>query len=557
MDFVRVLGLLTLFALFLALPVFALEFNPKNVGALDADVSLSWSVQLPDSLPSQASFTSYAFEESPFQHVDFNPLIDCDPACTLKTDAEGNRIVEFAWTPTSSTQTLRFHAVVHTDERAFKPIPAPAPSAAYTEGSRYVTFFPESKSLAQTITAPAVSDEERLVLLTDWVNHYVKYEGVGYRDILLTSSEVYQAKSGKCSEYAHLLLALLRELNIPARFVAGLVFTGDEWGAHAWVEAYVNGRWVPLDPTYGEALVLDGTHLKFAQATDQAGVSEVVRVTGFNVDASRVQFTRTQSVNTLAHHDFKGLYSLSVTAPQQSLGPGSLVQISARLDGGAKTLAVPLSLSVPKELTLFDSVDRLTYLPAGATRDVEWRGQLPTQLETGYRYNYSAEVSGLGQQVSSSFIAQSGGEQLSSNLVALSSLSYSLSDRFLTVRVRLQNKGTQSSVVHLNVALGGQTRGSDLELTPGEFQDAAYDFPRPTGERVTGTVALAVDGATSTTPIFVDLSAPPASAPLPSPSSFASGIDLTSLGASDALFLGVLVFAAVVVIWRVWRGHQS
>ena len=58
---------------------------------------------------------------------------------------------------------------------------------------------------------------------------------------------------GVCRDFAHLMIALLRALNIPAR-----IATGTDYGAdpalgppdfHAYVEAYLGGRWYIFDPS--------------------------------------------------------------------------------------------------------------------------------------------------------------------------------------------------------------------------------------------------------------------------------------------------------------------
>jgi transglutaminase-like putative cysteine protease len=58
---------------------------------------------------------------------------------------------------------------------------------------------------------------------------------------------------GVCRDFAHLMIALLRALNIPAR-----IATGTDYGAdpalgppdfHAYVEVYLGGRWYIFDPS--------------------------------------------------------------------------------------------------------------------------------------------------------------------------------------------------------------------------------------------------------------------------------------------------------------------
>ena len=69
----------------------------------------------------------------------------------------------------------------------------------------------------------------------------------------------WREKQGFCEYYATLATLVLRRLNIPARYVTGFanpeIVEGLPYSifrrkhSHAWVEAYVDGRWVIFDPT--------------------------------------------------------------------------------------------------------------------------------------------------------------------------------------------------------------------------------------------------------------------------------------------------------------------
>ena len=74
---------------------------------------------------------------------------------------------------------------------------------------------------------------------------------------------VLKRMEGDCSEHTALFVALCRAAGIPARQVVGIGYSDEikAFGYHAWAEVYV-GRWVAMDPTWGENLV-DATHLKF------------------------------------------------------------------------------------------------------------------------------------------------------------------------------------------------------------------------------------------------------------------------------------------------------
>ena len=92
----------------------------------------------------------------------------------------------------------------------------------------------------------------------------------------MKASEVLDARQGVCCDYAHLMTAMLRAAEIPARDVAGnamnnLRASGD-WDhpgdAHAWVEFYMNGEWHFADPTWGNGTFdnADSWHLSYGMA---------------------------------------------------------------------------------------------------------------------------------------------------------------------------------------------------------------------------------------------------------------------------------------------------
>ena len=83
---------------------------------------------------------------------------------------------------------------------------------------------------------------------------------------------------GVCQDFAHTMIALLRYIGIPARYVSGYLYRGREDhdrslpdASHAWVEVlmpYLN--WVGLDPT--NDLVAHNRHIRTAVGRDYADV---------------------------------------------------------------------------------------------------------------------------------------------------------------------------------------------------------------------------------------------------------------------------------------------
>ena len=108
-------------------------------------------------------------------------------------------------------------------------------------------------------------------------------------------SEVLEHRRGVCQDFAHLALACLRSLRLPARYVSGYIETIPAPGlpkligadaSHAWASVYLPGAgWVDLDPTNDQMPV--GRHVTVAWGRDY---SDVVPVRGvvFGPEAGQV-----------------------------------------------------------------------------------------------------------------------------------------------------------------------------------------------------------------------------------------------------------------------------
>ena len=65
------------------------------------------------------------------------------------------------------------------------------------------------------------------------------------------------SRQGVCQDFAHIMIAVVRRLRIPCRYVSGYLYHGDaaqrsfgRGATHAWVEALLPGfGWVGFDPT--------------------------------------------------------------------------------------------------------------------------------------------------------------------------------------------------------------------------------------------------------------------------------------------------------------------
>lgn len=93
--------------------------------------------------------------------------------------------------------------------------------------------------------------------------------------------EILSSKDGVCRDYATLYAAIARAAGVPTRICSGMVFFGEGFFYHAWVEAKLTDGvdgWYAFDPTLNDDFV-DATHVKFAQG-DPLQMYTAVRVVG-------------------------------------------------------------------------------------------------------------------------------------------------------------------------------------------------------------------------------------------------------------------------------------
>jgi transglutaminase-like putative cysteine protease len=96
--------------------------------------------------------------------------------------------------------------------------------------------------------------------------------------------DALHTRQGVCQDFAHIMIALVRRLKIPCRYVSGYMFHREkteerqkehdrslEGASHAWIEALVPGLgWVAFDPTNN--LVGGDRHIRVAIGRDYSDV---------------------------------------------------------------------------------------------------------------------------------------------------------------------------------------------------------------------------------------------------------------------------------------------
>lgn len=132
----------------------------------------------------------------------------------------------------------------------------------YRYPSAYTTPSPEMQAYVKGLTLPE-SPAQRAWALLEAVQGHMTYQP-GVTGPATTAAQAFAGGQGVCQDYAHLYLALARQVGLGARYVNGL--PEGEGASHAWCEVWLDGVWTGIDPTRGKWT--DESYIRFGVGRD-------------------------------------------------------------------------------------------------------------------------------------------------------------------------------------------------------------------------------------------------------------------------------------------------
>ena len=236
------------------------------------------------------------------------------------TDSYGNLVHHFDLPSRHSQLTIITDALVDID--AQPPIPEDMNYEAWSDleelvekkdywdmlmPSHFARSSPELEELAIEIGATERKRRSPLVFLRDISSgvhrsfRYVKKSTAVNSPI----EDALRSRQGVCQDFAHIMIALVRNARIPCRYVSGYLYHTSEnahpsadGATHAWVEALLPGiGWVGFDPTIGQ--LAGGKHIRTAIGRDYADVPPTMGVMKGKAETQlqvRVRVTPSQAV---------------------------------------------------------------------------------------------------------------------------------------------------------------------------------------------------------------------------------------------------------------------
>lgn len=209
------------------------------------------------------------------------------------TDARGNLVHHFDLPQRHRQLTIISDALVNLDVP--QAIPETMDYAAWDEleqlidkkdywdmlmPSHFARTSPELQELAEEIGVRERDGRNPLAFLQDVVSGVYRSFSYVKKSTAVNSPIEHALKSrqGVCQDFAHIMITLVRNANIPCRYVSGYLYHSGEnsdrssdGATHAWVEAVLPGLgWVGFDPTNN--IIVGERHIRTAVGRDYADV---------------------------------------------------------------------------------------------------------------------------------------------------------------------------------------------------------------------------------------------------------------------------------------------
>ena len=134
----------------------------------------------------------------------------------------------------------------------------------YLRPSRYAESD-ELFHIAQSLFGQ-LAGRELVQAVRDWVNGNVTYLS-GWSRVTDSAVETYMQRQGVCRDFAHLTIAFLRAMSVPARLASVYAPGLSPMDFHAVAEAFVDGQWWVVDST---GLAPRASMLRIATGRDAA-----------------------------------------------------------------------------------------------------------------------------------------------------------------------------------------------------------------------------------------------------------------------------------------------
>lgn len=230
------------------------EVMANNSVKLDFEIVLDYMINSPHA---DFLFNIHAAQTDHQNVIDEALAINQPVEYTVEADIHGNR-----WLRLRALQgalNVTYRASIHLRHVIAEPqqidevdiAELPLSALTYLRASRYCQSDRLLRLAANEFNSVAPG-YDRVLAVQEWVRNRVLFRPQT-SDVTTSAMDTLVEQVGVCRDYAHLMIALCRALNMPARFVTGIDYGADPAlgpiDFHAYVEVFLSGRWYIFDPS--------------------------------------------------------------------------------------------------------------------------------------------------------------------------------------------------------------------------------------------------------------------------------------------------------------------
>lgn len=204
-------------------------------------------------------------------------------------DSLGNSMVEIFWSFPNKTEYYEIILRINNYAKEYDLLDKN--EWLLEESLKFTSLTNYSKEIEEFAKKFKGSELFKAVKIFEYLvkNFEYDYSVLTKKDFLARDSKtVWEIKKGVSGELSNLLVTLLRINNIPARVVFSYALTSINQTSfdfgHGWAEAYIDGRWIPFDITFENAVYLPASHIKFANLLENNAKETISWIGNGNVN---------------------------------------------------------------------------------------------------------------------------------------------------------------------------------------------------------------------------------------------------------------------------------
>lgn len=394
--------LVSIFLLCLVANAYALEFRPNTVKSMDVNVTIvangtfSGSLHEKDKMEVK-TLTLRNTETQQIFGIEEKLMIGGNEYFpTYETQGNNKWAVfkiddlrKYAETPNF---TVEIKARVKTDAQFELGDDVSIEGAAlnyseYLESTKYIEANDPELVAKARLEFQSESALETVREIAEWVHKNINYDFENYYDGIWSAKHTYEKKAGVCDEFANLTAAFMRIKGIPVKYIAGVSFDGKRFGNHGWNEVFVNGKWIGVDSTYGEAGYLDAAHIVLAEGKDASELSNL-SATVWSIEPLKLETTLEDpeiAINGIEF--FENLVDVEIEKPTElKLGEefSAIVKLTNRRPNN---LIIPVKFMFHEEFAAANE-SKLVWLKPNESQELEWKAVAPQTGTPGFYVEY-------------------------------------------------------------------------------------------------------------------------------------------------------------------------